>query len=139
MRLNGGSHNKPSADCAQDMCICATELKMCTYASRVRASLALDAGERTRRPCYTVFISFSQIPPVRYHLMYVHWTKFSMDMRIEKLNCHHARWNILQTRNIGSSLSLEHLQHRQYLNPLLHLRLKYFFSDHKFYQTVLNT
>ena len=33
---------------------------MCTYAGRVSASLALDAGERIRRPCYNVFTSFSQ-------------------------------------------------------------------------------
>ena len=50
------------------MCICATELKMCTYAGRVRASLTLDAGKRTRRPCYNVFTSFSQTTAVLYPL-----------------------------------------------------------------------
>ena len=50
---------KSSADWAQNMYICATQLKMCTYAGRVRASLALDAGERTRRPCYNVLTSFT--------------------------------------------------------------------------------
>ena len=62
------------------MCICATDIKMCTYAGRVRASLALDARERTRRPCYNAFTSFSQRTPLRNHLMYVNWTKLSMDM-----------------------------------------------------------
>ena len=45
------------------MCMCAAEIKVCTYAGRVRASLALDAGKRTRRPCYNVFTSFSQTTP----------------------------------------------------------------------------
>ena len=77
------------------MCMCAAEIKVCTYAGRVRARLALDAGKRTRRPCYNVFTSFSQTTPVRYHLQYHwilhtsaistpvqydHWTKLSMDM-----------------------------------------------------------
>ena len=42
------------------MCICAAEIQMCTYACRVRASLALDTGERTRRPCYNVFTSLAK-------------------------------------------------------------------------------
>ena len=62
------------------MCICATEIKMHTYAGRVRASLALDARERTRRPCYNAFTSLSQRTPVLNHLMYVDWTKLSMYM-----------------------------------------------------------
>ena len=62
------------------MCICATEIKICTYACRVRASLALDARERTRRPCNNVFTSYSQRKPERNHLMYVNQTKSSMDM-----------------------------------------------------------
>ena len=49
--------------------------------------------------------------------MYVHWTTFSLDMRI---NCHLALWNILQTRNQGSLLSWEHLQHRGFFRTCSH-------------------
>ena len=116
------------------MCICATELKMCTYAGRVSASLALDAGERIRRPCYNVFTSFSQITRVicpldkirhRYEDKKVELSPCAVEYSPDTQSRQLAEFGAPAASPIFASLATSQIQ------VLL--------SDHKFYQTILDT